>query len=134
MGKVLVIDDSPTIVAFVRQTLEAAGHEVEELGYFVDLPRHIGRAQPDLVLLDLEMPGMDGQRVGRFIRQLEETYDRERTVVVIFSSRPRAELEEAAREVGAAAAVEKGASPEQLRMTVQLALADRALTERPAAG
>ena len=127
MARILVIDDSPTVVTFAKHALESAGHEVDGLLHFVDLRAHLNRTPPDLVLLDLEMPGLSGEKVGEFLRQFETR----RTPIIVYSARDREELEAAAQRLGAAAVVEKGASQAQLRMVVSLALADGALGQSP---
>lgn len=121
MARVLVIDDSPTAVHFVRSVLAQDGHEVLDLESFVDLPKvlrslpEILRNQPpDVVLLDLELPSLHGRSFARFIRQFE----RDSIPILIYSGRPREELEETAKESAAAGIIEKGASAEELRRTV----------------
>jgi DNA-binding response OmpR family regulator len=61
--RILVIDDEPDLVRFVRRALEAAGHEVTSA---YDGAVGLGMAlneNPDLVVLDLVMPGVDGRHV-----------------------------------------------------------------------
>src|SRR5689334_20827749 len=72
-GRVLVIDDSPTNVAAIRLELEQFGYDV--------LTASTGRAgldtavaaQPDVVLLDIIMPDMDGYEVCRHMRDTAAT-------------------------------------------------------------
>lgn len=111
MHQILVIDDSPTAVVFVREALDPALYEVRELENFVELPVVLRRTPPDLVMLDMELPALHGRTFGRFIRQFEDRA----LPIVIYSARPRRELEEVAKEIGAAGIVEKGTSPAALR-------------------
>ena len=63
MATILLIDDEPELVRFVRRALEADGHEVATA---VDGAIGLGlalRDGPDLVVLDLLMPGVDGRAV-----------------------------------------------------------------------
>ena len=65
MARILVIDDEPELVRFVERALEAAGHEVTSA---TDGAVGLGMAladSPDLVLLDLVMPGVDGRHLLR---------------------------------------------------------------------
>ena len=65
MARILVIDDEPELVRFVRRALEAAGHVVTSAN---DGAVGLGAAlndPPDLVILDLVMPGVDGRGVLR---------------------------------------------------------------------
>ena len=62
------MDDEPELVSFVRRALEADGHEVTTA---TDGAVGLGRAlteSPDLVILDLVMPGVDGRHVLRALR------------------------------------------------------------------
>jgi len=66
---VLVVDDEPTITDVVSRYLERAGYDTRVAG---DGPQAIelaGTARPDLVVLDLMLPGMDGLEVMRRLRQ-----------------------------------------------------------------
>lgn len=68
-GRLMVIDDDEVSSSLVRQSLELAGHRVE---LFADATRAlcmVKKAPPDLILLDLLMPGMDG---FDFLEQLRE--------------------------------------------------------------
>ena len=127
MARVLVIDDSPTAVAFVHQVLEAEGHEVRGLENFVDLAAELRRFPPDVVFLDLEMPGLSGRTTGTFLRKFEA----QPTALVIYSSRPREELEEVAKQLRASAVVEKGSNEDHIRTVVQMLVADRNVVSPP---
>jgi DNA-binding response OmpR family regulator len=69
MPKILVVDDEPTLVATLRYNLEKENYEVLTAA---DGSSAIGiarSARPDLVLLDLMLPGMDGVEVCRVLRK-----------------------------------------------------------------
>ena len=68
--KVLIIDDSPTVVAVLRRTLVSAGYDTREA---LDAERGlalIAEEPPDLVFLDIILPGMNGFNALRTIRRL----------------------------------------------------------------
>jgi twitching motility two-component system response regulator PilH len=68
--RVLIIDDSPTVVAVLRKTLASAGYETREA---LDAERGlalIAEAPPDLIFLDIILPGMNGFNALRTIRRL----------------------------------------------------------------
>ncbi|CAM5494421.1 Regulator of RpoS [Streptomyces tendae] len=67
-ARVLVVDDDPTVAEVVAGYLVRAGYRVDRAG---DGPGALGRAaahRPDLVVLDLMLPGMDGLEVCRRLR------------------------------------------------------------------
>ena len=73
MARVLVVDDSPTEIFQFKEMLEKLGHEVltaENGRDGVDLAR---TEQPDVVLMDIVMPDMNGFQATRQITRAEET-------------------------------------------------------------
>jgi two-component system phosphate regulon response regulator PhoB len=63
--RVLTIEDQPDIRRLIRMTLEFKGFQVEEAGDGVQGLALARSARPDLILLDVMMPGMDGLTVGK---------------------------------------------------------------------
>ena len=59
-GKVLIVDDNPDILALLRTNLRAAGFETSEAANGQVALQKIDREKPDLILLDLMMPVLDG--------------------------------------------------------------------------
>jgi len=67
--RVLVVDDDPTVSDVVRRYLELAGFEVAHASDGPDALTQFTREEPDLVVLDLMLPGVDGLEVCRRLRQ-----------------------------------------------------------------
>ena len=65
----LVIDDEPQIRKFLRISLASQGYKVLEAGTGVEGLSQAALARPDLVVLDLGLPDMDGQQVLRELRE-----------------------------------------------------------------
>ena len=70
MARVLVIDDDEEHRTLVREILAGVGHEVEEANDGAQGLRLFGRRRPDLVLTDINMPGLDGHEVISALRVL----------------------------------------------------------------
>ncbi|MCP3801564.1 response regulator transcription factor [Allokutzneria sp. A3M-2-11 16] len=68
-GRVLVVDDDLTVRDVVRRYLELAGHQVELAGDGEQALRMAAAREPDLVVLDLMLPGLDGLEVCRRLRE-----------------------------------------------------------------
>ena len=69
---ILVVDDEPDILALVQTRLEMAGYETITAESGEEALKCFFTARPDLALLDLEMPGMDGFELCERIRQMSD--------------------------------------------------------------
>jgi two-component system OmpR family response regulator len=97
-AKVLIIDDDPTILDATGQILQAAGLRVAlHDGRFGRLSR-ILTEQPDLVLLDVNMPVLSGEELHEMLRGTPELA---RIPVVFFSSNDERSLRRLAARTGA---------------------------------
>jgi two-component system, OmpR family, alkaline phosphatase synthesis response regulator PhoP len=82
MARILIVEDDPDLGLGLRTSLEIEGHEAEVAADgLIGLDR-VRSERPDLVILDLMLPGMDGYRVLRTIRS-----DGIRTPVLILTAR-----------------------------------------------
>ncbi|MFK0252782.1 response regulator transcription factor [Streptomyces sp. NPDC090445] len=115
-ARVLVVDDDPTVAEVVTGYLRRAGHTVE---HAADGPAALVSAvrdQPDLVVLDLMLPGMDGLEVCRRLRA-------ERPVpVIMLTARGDEDDRIAGLELGADDYVTKPFSPRELVLRVESVL------------
>jgi two-component system KDP operon response regulator KdpE len=67
-GRILVVDDEPQIRRILRTTLTGAGYEVDDSRSGEDALEKVREYRPDLVLLDMNMPGMGGLEACRVLR------------------------------------------------------------------
>ena len=81
-GKVLIVDDEPEVLLVLGKRLTSAGFEVIPCNQAEEAAERARILQPDLVILDLIMPGMDGVEVGRQIQACKETC----TIPILFLS------------------------------------------------
>lgn len=109
--KVLVVDDEEPILELLRYNLEKQGYEVKVAsdGYIgVELAK---RFHPDLVLLDIMMPKMDGVETCRQLRAIPELQN---TYIVFLTARSEEYSEVAAFDVGADDYITKPIKPRAL--------------------
>lgn len=71
--RIVVADDSPTVVSILTSLLEGQGWDVIPAGDGVEAITEVHRHRPDLVLLDIQMPRMDGYQVCRLLKDNPET-------------------------------------------------------------
>ena len=71
-GRILVVDDEPQIRRIMRTTLTGASYEVDDAKTGEEALEKIREFRPDLVLLDINMPGMGGLETCREIRSQSE--------------------------------------------------------------
>jgi twitching motility two-component system response regulator PilH len=83
MSKVLVVDDSPTELSQIKEMLEELGHDVMTAENGIDGVKLASKEQPDIVLMDIVMPGMNGFQATRQIWRSAET--RHIPVIIISS-------------------------------------------------
>jgi DNA-binding response OmpR family regulator len=72
VARILVIDDAPDLALIMRMLLERAGHEVITAENGRRGLRRFYEDRPDLVVLDLQMPGLDGWETLERLRDLSE--------------------------------------------------------------
>jgi CheY-like chemotaxis protein len=66
--KVLVVEDEPTSMKLVRLVLSTDGHEVAEAEAVHAAVEEIRRSEPEVILLDLALPGIDGLTLARALK------------------------------------------------------------------
>lgn len=120
-SRILVVEDNPKNLKLMRDVLTYAGYEVIEATSGEDGVRMAGEASPDLVLMDLQLPGIDGAEALRRIRSSEVNPDVPVVAVTAFAMN---EDRERAFEAGFTGYVEKPISvrglPQQVRDFLRL--------------
>jgi two-component system, OmpR family, response regulator len=88
--KILIIDDDAGLLGAVRRLLLAAGFEVITSDSALRLPQLVQREKPDLILLDIEMPALNGEHVLDFTKLFDFLRD---TPIVLHSSKSEEDLQ-----------------------------------------
>jgi twitching motility two-component system response regulator PilG len=114
--RVLIVDDSPTVRRLVTITLERHGHEVTCAEDGMAALAQINETLPDLVLLDINMPRMDGFQLCKTIRSCPAT---RRVPVVMLTGRDGLAEKVRARMVGCEEFLSKPFEPSELASLVE---------------
>jgi CheY-like chemotaxis protein len=105
MKKILVIDDSETNLVLLKAILEDAGFEAMLANNSKEAKTIYSKSKPDLILLDLLMPGIDG---FGFLRQLRKEHnDTLEIPIVVVTAYANSENTQKAKELGACDVIEK---------------------------
>lgn len=114
--KILVVDDSATVRKLISGKLEKCGHEVICAVDGVDAMAKINDLVPDLILLDITMPRMDGYQVCKLIRGNDATKD---VPVVMISGKDGFFDKVRGKMAGTTGYITKPFGPETLMKTVE---------------
>ncbi len=96
-NKILVVDDDLDTLEFVKTLLEFEGYDVETAANGQDALTTVSTTIPDLIILDVRLPGMDGYEICRRLKSQPDS----RAIPVIIYSASFNHVEEKAREAGA---------------------------------
>ena len=120
MARILIVEDDKPSAEAMALMLRHSGHDVELAPSGHEALGAVMEQTPDLVMLDLGIPGADGAAVLEVLR----SYLRLQSLpVVIWTGMADSELADRARELGAAAVIEKGSqTPAQILATINGAL------------
>jgi CheY-like chemotaxis protein len=120
--RILVVDDHPINLKLACDVMEHEGYVVDRAGTAEAALDCIAKRVPDLILMDLGMPGMDGLTLTRKLRSREETKD---IPVVALTAFAMKRDEERAREAGCDAYISKPIDTRRLPLQLSLILAKR---------
>ena len=121
MARILVVDDEQRYRAAVASLLRSQGHELitaHEGGGAIEAAK---AQRPDLILMDVQMPGMDGDQATRLLR--ERGF---RAPILAMTGNPADELRVRCLEAGCAAVLEKPIGVDELLEAIAAALKVRA--------
>jgi two-component system chemotaxis response regulator CheY len=115
MSVVMVVEDEPDIRLLTRIVLEGAGHTVVEAGHGEQAMELMTRHPPDLVLLDIRLPGLDGWDV---LERMHANDSLKALPVVVMSAHSSGHALARAREMGSQGYLLKPFTQEELLAVV----------------
>lgn len=125
--RILVVDDHPINLKLACDVMEHEGYLVDRAGTAAAALACIDRQLPDLILMDLGMPGMDGLALTRILRAREST---RHVLVVAVTAFAMKRDEERAMEAGCDAYIAKPIDTRRLPAQLAALMAENALRLR----
>ncbi|HEU4670204.1 MAG TPA: ATP-binding protein [Dyella sp.] len=119
--RVLLVEDDAIVASVIRGLLEAQGHRVTGVAHGLAALAELSTASFDLMLLDLDLPGVDGFQIARLVRQRELAGVH--LPIIAITARSAAGDEVRARAAGMDGFVRKPVSGAQLARTMEETLA-----------
>ena len=111
MAKILVVDDDPIAVLAAQQFFIGEGYEVLAAGDGLSALDIARNERPDLIMLDLMLPKLDGFEVCNMLKSDEKFQSMK---IIMFTGRKDEESLKTGREVGADAYLVKGCGPKRV--------------------
>ena len=115
-SRVLIVDDEPSILATIAPLLRSRGYEVSTAMSGKACLESVERVDPDVIILDLGLPDMDGVEVCRLLR------DGRSTPIIVLSARGAEPDKVGALDAGADDYVTKPFGAEELLARIRVAL------------
>src|SRR5436309_10753250 len=128
--KILLVDDEPALRELLRATFEGADVSVDEAESGLEAEARIRRRRPDVIVLDLRMPVMDGVELCRRLKADPRTKE----IPIVLLTGADGEEARRAQRAGAAALVRKPFSPLELLAVVEGVAGRGPMPRRPRRG
>lgn len=128
MAEILIVDDDENVCSAFRQFLQADGHTALIASNTEDAVKTVAQDHPDLVFMDIRMPGVDGLEALRQIRALDPA-----TYVVIMTAYGTSQTSIEAMRLGAFEYLNKPLDLDDVRYLIEKALNAQALSRKAAA-
>jgi DNA-binding response OmpR family regulator len=111
MAKILIVDDEPAIRFLITATLEDEGYELFEAADGREAAALVGSVQPDLIILDVMMPGLSGYELCAQLKQDPATKN---IIVIMLTAQGQVQERLHSQQVGADRYLRKPFSPLEL--------------------
>src|SRR5438309_7345549 len=115
-GLILIVEDNPANLLLTRTVLEREGYEVTGAGSADEARAILAQRRPSLILMDIQLPGIDGIE---FTRELKAEPETAGIPIVILTAQAMPIFERAARSAGCAGYITKPSRPAVLAAAVQ---------------
>ena len=128
MKKVLMIEDDAKVSLALGIRLKSMGYEVVTAADAVSAVSQARKSSPDVILIDINLPGGDGFVVAQRLKTLVQT---SATPMIFITASKKSGLKERARELGAVAFLEKPFTATEMADAIEMSLYSSGTPEAP---
>lgn len=114
MSKILIVDDQYGIRILLNEVFQREGYETFQAANGESALKIVKEEQPDLILLDMKIPGMDGIEILRHVREIDQ-----QTKVIIMTAYGELDMIQQAKDLGAMSHFAKPFDIDEIRDAVQ---------------
>jgi len=114
--KILVADDNKLQLAIIGDALKSAGFEVFTVNNGLEVYQQVRKNQPQIILLDIMMPNIDGIEICKTLKTSPETKN---ILIIIFSGKKDLDLIDLAYEAGAQGFILKSNNPQEIVLRIK---------------
>lgn len=125
-SKLLLVDDDPLFLRYLTTLFPRKDYEVVTAPNGRDAVKHARRLKPDLIVLDLDMPKLDGIEVCKILKADQDTKD---IPIVILTATESLEVNQKSFDVGAQATVLKSVNRERLMNIVDVIIQSKSVAD-----
>lgn len=113
--KILIVDDDIFFLEALSEALEEVGYKALKAKSWADITEIIALTVPDVILLDLVIPSLDGAKICRILKKNRKTQN---VPVLLYSGKKPEELQKIAQEVGIQGVLEKSNDFDQIVINI----------------
>lgn len=128
MNRVLIVDDQPHVIRVLKLNLEAEGYRVDSAANGEEALLKIAANEPDVMITDIQMPGMNGQQL---CLSIQENMPQRKFLILVMTSTTERDQRDWVKNMTHLEFLEKPLSPRKLLNRLKLYFSKAAGSENP---
>jgi CheY-like chemotaxis protein len=128
MNRILIVDDQPHVIRVLKLNLEAEGYKVDAAANGHEALQKISANEPDVLITDIQMPGMGGQELCQLI---QDNMPKRKFLIMVMTSTTERDQRDWVRNIHHLEFLEKPLSPRKLLTRLKQYFSKEAGLESP---
>ena len=120
--RIMLIEDDESLSRVIEDAIKRKNWTVRALNNGFQIVTEVGRFDPDLILLDINMPGFRGDAAARLLTQVSKKHGTKQTPIMVLSALDDRRLQSISENIGAIGYIQKSQSIEAVITQIQSAL------------